>query len=89
MRDRRENRQRWIDAIGNFNRPVALLNGSYDPVSGAHMIARYKELLGVPDFLREYAEIGHYPQLEAPDRVASDYLEFLSAQKNDVKTAIS
>ena len=81
MRDRRENRQRWIDAIGDFNLPVALLNGSYDPVSGAHMIARYTELLGAPDFLREYAEIGHYPQLEAPDRVASDYLEFLSAQK--------
>jgi len=78
MRDRRENRERWIEAIGNFASPVALINGSYDPVSGAHMVARFIELLGEPDFLREYSGIGHYPQLEAPERVATDYLEFLS-----------
>lgn len=80
MRDRRKNRERWIDAIGNFEGRVALINGSYDPVSGAHMVARYKELLGAPDFLREYDNIGHYPQLEAPDRVANDYLSFLGGQ---------
>ncbi len=78
MRDRRENRERWINAIGDFTGPVALINGSYDPVSGAHMVARFKELLGEPHFLREYKAIGHYPQLEAPERVAADYLEFLA-----------
>jgi len=78
MRDRRENRQRWIDAIGDFEGPVALINGSADPVSGSHMVARFIELLGEPVFLREYADIGHYPQLEAPELVARDYLEFLS-----------
>ncbi len=80
MRDRRENRLRWIEAIRDFTGPVAVLNGSYDPVSGAHMVARYKELLGSPDFLREYPDIGHYPHLEAPELIASDYLEFLSSQ---------
>jgi len=80
MRDRRENRQRWIDAIADFSGPVALINGSYDPVSGAHMVERFKVLLGEPAFLREYALIGHYPQLEAPDQLATDYLEFLSRQ---------
>lgn len=78
LRDRRENRERWIKAIGDFKGPVALINGSYDPVSGAHMVARFKELLGEPTFLREYKEVGHYPNVEAPDRVASDYLEFLT-----------
>ncbi len=77
MRDRRENRERWIDAIGEFTGPVALINGSYDPVSGAHMVARFKELLGDPHFLREYKTIGHYPAVEAPESVAADYLEFL------------
>jgi len=78
MRDRRENRSRWIDAIGNFTGPVALMNGSCDPVSGAHMVKRYHELLGSPDFLREYSKLGHYPHLEAPETIANDYLEFLS-----------
>jgi len=77
MSDRRENRERWIKAIGEFSGPVALINGSYDPVSGKHMVARFKELLGEPAFLREYAEIGHYPQLEAPEQVGQDYLTFL------------
>jgi len=77
MRDRRDNRERWISAIGDFAGPVALINGSYDPVSGAHMVARFIELLGQPAFLREYKNIGHYPQLEAPKQVAADYLEFL------------
>jgi len=54
-----------------------LINGSFDPVSGKHMIARFVELLGAPDYLREYPEIGHYPQLEASETVAQDYLEFL------------
>ncbi len=77
MRDRRENRERWIDAIADFTGPVALINGSYDPVSGAHMVARFTELLGEPEFTREYANIGHYPAVEAPDSVAADYLAFL------------
>ena len=80
MRDRRENRERWISAIGDFSGLVAVINGSYDPVSGAHMVARFKELLGEPAFLREYPDIGHYPALEAPERVANDYLEFLAGQ---------
>lgn len=79
MRDRRENRDRWISAIGDFAGPVALINGSYDPVSGALMVARFKELLGEPAFLREYKEIGHYPAVEAPELVAADYLAFLEA----------
>lgn len=81
IKNRREHRERWIDAIREFQGPVALINGSYDPVSGAHMVARYHELLGAPDFLREYADIGHYPQLETPEPVAADYLEFLKTKK--------
>lgn len=79
MTDRRNNRERWIDAIRDFNGAVALINGSFDPVSGAHMISRYKELLEPPDFLRELSEIGHYPAVEAPDVTASAYLEFLGS----------
>jgi len=78
MRDRRQHRERWIAAIGERKTPLALINGSYDPVSGAHMVKRFIELLGQPDVLVELANIGHYPQVEAPKEVVDAYLKFLS-----------
>ena len=77
MTDRKNNRSRWIHAINAAKGPIALINGSCDPVSGAHMVARFKELSGEPDYLLELPEIGHYPQVEAPEAVSEAYLEFL------------
>lgn len=77
MSDRKEHRGRWVAAIDNAKIPVALINGSYDPVSGAHMVARYHEILDAPDYLAQLAGIGHYPQVEAPEVVSAHYLKFL------------
>ena len=82
MTDRKNNRQRWIDAIADFRGPVALINGSADPVSGAHMTDRYKELLGEPAYFKALPDIGHYPQVEAPDMVLASYREFLNMQSS-------
>jgi pimeloyl-ACP methyl ester carboxylesterase len=77
MRDRRQYRERWIGAIRDAGVPVALINGSADPVSGGHMVARFQEL-GLPlDYLAELPDIGHYPQMEAAEAVALHYLTFL------------
>ncbi len=77
MRDRREHRERWVEAIRGSRVPVALINGSADPVSGAHIVARYREL-GLPlDYLAKLPQIGHYPQTEAPLAVTEHYLAFL------------
>lgn len=76
MSDRREHRERWVSALENSRVPVALVNGSVDPVSGAHMVARYRELGCRLDFLEELATIGHYPQFEAPREVAAAWLAF-------------
>jgi pimeloyl-ACP methyl ester carboxylesterase len=57
--------------------PLGLINGSVDPVSGKHMVARYKELNCRLDYVAELAEIGHYPQVEAPALVAAHYQAFL------------
>lgn len=81
MRDRRSHRQRWIDSINDAEIPIALINGSVDPVSGAHMVARFIELCGEPDFLKELSDIGHYPQVEAPKTVAENYLNFIGNTK--------
>ena len=46
-----------------------------DPVSGAYMATRYRELVSNPDVVLD--GIGHYPQLEAPEGVLDAYLSFV------------
>lgn len=77
MRDRRQHRERWVAAIRESKIPVALINGSADPVSGAHMVARFRELELPLAYLAELPGVGHYPQMEAADQVAGRYLEFM------------
>ena len=40
---------------------------------GAHMVARYRELISNPDVV-ELAGVGHYPQIEAPEAVSANVL---------------
>ncbi len=77
MSDRKTHRERWVTALKEACVPLGLINGSVDPVSGAHMIAHYKNIVGEPDYLAELPAIGHYPQVEAPEDVVRYYLEFL------------
>ena len=79
IRDRIVHRERWVNALQTSSMPLALINGSVDPVSGEHMVRRYQELNCRLDYLAELALIGHYPQVEAPKEVGDHYLKFLSA----------
>jgi len=78
MAERRANRDRWVKALTDAPCPVQLINGSDDPVSGAHMVARYRELVQRRDDIVELPGIGHYPQVEAPEAVIEAYLAFLA-----------
>ena len=75
MAQRRQHRERWVGAMLAARVPIKLINGSLDPVSGAHMVARYRELQPNVD-ITALADIGHYPQVEAPERVVSAYIAF-------------
>lgn len=77
MTDRKEHRARWVAALQNSLVPIAVINGSVDPVSGAHMVARYREVVSPEHFIVELPSIGHYPQVEAPDQVLQAYRRFL------------
>jgi pimeloyl-ACP methyl ester carboxylesterase len=66
--ERRAFRDRWVGAMMRTQVPMRLVCGMVDPVSGAHMAARYREVVPNAD-VRELPSIGHYPQLEAPDAV--------------------
>jgi pimeloyl-ACP methyl ester carboxylesterase len=74
--ERRQFRERWVRALREARMPLALVNGSADPVSGAHMVARFREVVGSQHFIRELPGIGHYPQLEAPQAVLDACEEF-------------
>lgn len=63
MEERREKRTRWVSALQQCRCPKALVNGVEDPISGAHMVQRYQELVS-DEYIYRLAGVGHYPQLE-------------------------
>ena len=66
--ERRRHRARWVDAVMEPPYPIQIINGSLDPVSGAHMVARFRQLGGIAA-IEELSRVGHYPQVESPQRV--------------------
>ena len=77
MRDRQTHKDRWRAALeGNQDR-IGLINGALDPVSGKHAYDRWREV--VPNARHHLIEnVGHYPQVEAPDEVGRVALEWLA-----------
>lgn len=75
MPERRLLRDRWVAAMQRHEVPLGLIDGGLDPISGAHMLARYRELIPNADWVL-LDTIGHYPQIEAPAQVLHHYLEF-------------
>ncbi|MFE5632976.1 alpha/beta fold hydrolase [Streptomyces sp. NPDC056470] len=68
--DRTAHRDRWVGAMETGDLPKAFVWGLLDPISGAHIAERIAERM--PDAaLHALADVGHWPPLEAPDRVAS------------------
>ncbi len=77
--ERRQQRDRWVTAMQKGGLPLRVIDGAVDPISGAHMVARYRELIPQPDTVL-LDGIGHYPQTEAPEQVLQHYLAFRAAQ---------
>jgi pimeloyl-ACP methyl ester carboxylesterase len=68
LTERQAHKKRWIGALERARVPLAFIWGMADPVCGPDMVARLKELCPRARFT-ELADIGHYPQVEAPDEV--------------------
>ncbi len=73
--ERRRHRERWVGALARTRVPLRVVDGAVDPVSGAHMVARYRELVPDPDTV-ELDGIGHYPQIEDPAAVLAALFQF-------------
>lgn len=74
--ERRTHRARWVGALQQTRVPLRLIDGLDDPVSGAHMVARYRELIPDPDVI-ELPGVGHYPQVEASASVLQAFFAFI------------
>ena len=73
IKEREQNRERWVGCLQQTSIPLRFICGLVDPISGAHMAQRYRQLVPNADVV-ELQDIGHYPQLEAPDAVLRSVL---------------
>lgn len=78
MTERVTNRERWVSALTGMRQPFRFINGLADPVSGAHLVKRFRELLPHQEDIIELTGIGHFPHFEAPEIVLEKYFEFYS-----------
>lgn len=76
--ERRQRRARWVGALRATRVPLRLIVGTVDPIAGAGMAVRYRQLVPRPDVV-ELAGVGHYPQVEAPGLVLEAYGDFRAA----------
>ena len=76
MTERARYRERWVTPLQQMKQPFRFINGLADPVSGAHLVARFRELVPDQTDIIELPGIGHFPHLEIPQRVIDEYLEF-------------
>ena len=74
INDRYTHRNRWVRAMRQTTVSMRLIDGPTDPNSGAHMARRYAEVIPHPDVVMLADDIGHWPQLEAPDAVLTHFL---------------
>lgn len=75
--DRITHKERWETALAKAQDKIGLINGALDPVSGKHAYDKWREV--VPNARHHLLPtIGHYPQVEAPNEVATKALEWLA-----------
>lgn len=73
--ERRRLRARWVGALQSTHIPLRLIVGTADPVAGDSVAARFRQLVPQADVV-ELGGVGHYPQIEAPERVLAAYKDF-------------
>ncbi len=77
--DRRTHKERWETALVAAQDKIGLVNGALDPVSGKHAYDKWRDV--VPNARHHLIEtVGHYPQVEAPEQVATKALEWLTPE---------
>ena len=72
--------QRWHGAIRDWDKPLSFAWGMLDPVATPDVLEGLRELRPAAP-VTEFADLGHYPQIEDPRRLAGALREALAAVK--------
>ncbi len=73
---RRKYRARWNGALERLDLPTLILWGAHDPVAVLPIAERLAKVIR-GSRLRVLEELGHYPQIEGPERFAAEVEAFL------------
>lgn len=73
MRERLRYKKRWLGPLHRAKLPLKLIWGRLDPIA-VYAIATQLQAQNPLITLKTLDDIGHYPQLEAADRVAAEIL---------------
>lgn len=76
--ERRRHRSRFEGTLGRAALPMRFVWGQLDPVSGEAVARRIREERPQADVVALH-DVGHYPQLEARERVAAELLDFFGS----------
>jgi pimeloyl-ACP methyl ester carboxylesterase len=71
LHDREEHAGRWEAALERTSLPLTFVWGMADPRSGAHIAERIRERIPGATLIA-LDRVGHYPQLEVPERVTAE-----------------
>jgi pimeloyl-ACP methyl ester carboxylesterase len=77
MAERTRFRRRWIGALERLDIPMFVAWGELDPVAKLAIAERLARETPGAD-LTTWDDLGHYPQVEAPDRVAQAVANFIA-----------
>jgi pimeloyl-ACP methyl ester carboxylesterase len=69
--------ERWHGALRDWPGPLRFMWGMHDPVATTAVLDGLRRLRPAAP-VTELPDLGHYPQLEAPDRIAAEIGELLS-----------
>lgn len=75
LSERKRQAARWEDAVIHANIPLLFINGVLDSISGEAMCDYYERNVPDPQVVR--LPVGHYPHMEAPEKVLQSALAFL------------
>ncbi len=76
MAERKTNRARWVGALERMQQPFLFINGSADPVSGKHLVERFRQIVPHQTNIVELDGIGHFPHFEVPETILEKFFEF-------------
>lgn len=63
-----ERGERWEKALGSWSKPIRLVWGMRDPVAGPAELEKLRTLCPTAE-VTELDDVGHFPQLETPERI--------------------